>query len=190
MPQLPASWQSDQLDLVYISNWSRTTEQIIDVVLSRAKEDVAVGAIAQAAAAHMIEVYRNGGCLPTQRHVRQALIESQKRSGVTLADKELIDAIVTELSDRLNNHLYRHQALAWVVEIAKSSGLKLGLYGRGWQDNEEFAPDRGGFVKPVADPGKPGAIEQNKSANGAIRVFHASETAQRPVRRWILPHPR
>ena len=27
-----------------------------------------------------------------------------------------------------------------VVEIAKSKGLKLDLYGRGWQDNEEFAP--------------------------------------------------
>src|SRR5205085_4663265 len=41
---------------------------------------------------------------------------------------------------RLNTPLYRQQALRWAARVAERQGLKLALYGRGWDGNPEFAP--------------------------------------------------
>ncbi|MEM6552772.1 MAG: glycosyltransferase [Planctomycetota bacterium] len=43
-----------------------------------------------------------------------------------------------ELFNRLNNTLYRQQALAWARDYANTNGLTLGLYGDGWEHHPDF----------------------------------------------------
>jgi hypothetical protein len=151
IPKRPATWKSDGLDLVYISNWTRTTEQVIEEVLIRAGQPADLRAIAEVAISRILGVYERGGCLATQREVRAELEAAQLELGRAIADAELADSIVNLLWDRLNNHLYRHQALGWAAEIADRRGLSFGLYGRGWETHPGLNRFARGVVKPGED---------------------------------------
>jgi hypothetical protein len=58
--------------------------------------------------------------------------------------------MVESIFDRLNNTLYRQQALGWAADVAKEFGLSFALYGRGWEKHPKFAQYAQGPVAPGA----------------------------------------
>ncbi len=74
-----------------------------------------------------------------------------KERGRAIADPAVADDLVNLLWDRLNNHLYRHQALQWVADLAKRKDLSFGLYGRGWETHAQLHAFARGVVKPGED---------------------------------------
>jgi len=70
---------------------------------------------------------------------------------VCIHDTDLLNSLVNILFDRLNNQLYRHQALRWAMDICHRRNLTPALYGRGWEKNPEFARFAKGPVAPGAD---------------------------------------
>ena len=76
---------------------------------------------------------------------------AQNERGRAIADPAVADDLVNLLWDRLNNHLYRHQALQWVADLAKRKDLSFGLYGRGWETHPQLHAFARGVVKPGED---------------------------------------
>ncbi len=148
IPQRPAAWVSDGLDLAYTSNWSKSTEEVVDDILSYASSPPQLRAIAQTACARILAVYERGESLATQLAIRQQIELAQHDCGLAIAEPRLVDTVVNLFWDRLNNHLYRHQALIWVADLAQRRGLKFGLFGRGWERHPVLSKYAMGFVKP------------------------------------------
>ena len=76
---------------------------------------------------------------------------AQLSCGIGVAEPHLLDTLINLFWDRLNNHLFRHQALMWIAELAERRGLQLGLYGRGWESHPTLSRFAKGFVKPGED---------------------------------------
>lgn len=151
VPVRPTTWKNDGPDLTYISNWSRTTDEVIREVLSQVSASSQLRIIADQSIAQMLGVYERGECLATQRDVRQVVQAAQQLCGILITDPSLLDGLVNLLWDRLNNQLYRHQALCWAADVAKQNGLELALYGRGWETHPELSQFARGVVQHGAD---------------------------------------
>ena len=50
-------------------------------------------------------------------------------------------------TNKINNALFRHQALAWLAELSESDGVRIHLYGRGWEKHPTLAK----FARGIAD---------------------------------------
>jgi hypothetical protein len=151
IPQRPKNWKSDGLDLIYISNWTRTTDQVIEEIYNRTAKPPELRAVAQCAVTRMLAVYDRGDFLATQHEVRAIIQQAQLDAGLAIADPDLADDLVNFFWHRLNNHLYRHQALGWVAELVERKNLSFGLYGRGWETHPRLWRFARGFVKPGED---------------------------------------
>jgi hypothetical protein len=108
-------------------------------------------AIADACIARITAVYDQGECLSTQRDIRVIVAQSQQDCGVAISDPILLDGAINFLWDRLNNHLYRRQALLWIAELAERKNLSFGLYGRGWENHPQLHKFARGVVTPGQD---------------------------------------
>jgi hypothetical protein len=75
---------------------------------------------------------------------------------------------------KINNALFRHQTLEWLAELHESDGVRIHLYGRGWEKH----PTLGCFARGVAD---------NESALSAI--YQASKINLQ-VTPWGAAHQR
>jgi hypothetical protein len=91
----------------------------------------------------LIAIYRRGGDVSTPGQIR-AIVEPLRLS----PDVQL--TLINQLFERINNALYRQQALVWAAEIAERAGLSLAIYGNGWERNERFAP----YARGVASYGE------------------------------------
>jgi hypothetical protein len=147
----PATWKCDGPDLVYISNWSRTTEEIVGDLLAQTNSPPELHSITEKSIGLMLGVYERGEWLATQSRIRELIHRAQKQCGTAISDPNLLDDLVNLLWNRLNNHLYRHQALQWVIDLAEQKKLDLSLYGKGWENHPRLARFARGFVKPGAD---------------------------------------
>jgi hypothetical protein len=151
VPNRPATWKSDGDDLVYVSNWSRPAQVVYDEVIAEACKSPELKAVVTSAADRIVAVYERGEWLSTHHDVRELLCEAEQHAGIAITDPELSDSVVNLLFDRLNNTYYRHQAIEWAAELAKELGLRLSLYGKGWDAHPRFAPYARGTVKPGID---------------------------------------
>ena len=151
VPKRPVAWRSDGLDLVYISNWSKTTNSVIQGISAHSASSPELRIISDAAVSRMIFLYDHGHSLATQRDVREVVQRAQLDCGVRIADPALLDGFINLLWDRLNNHLYRHQSLLWIADLAQRKNLSFGLFGRGWQDHPQLHRFDQGVVTPGED---------------------------------------
>ncbi|CAN5607751.1 hypothetical protein BH10PLA1_BH10PLA1_00590 [soil metagenome] len=139
VPMRPTEWVSDGDDIVYVSNWSKTAGQIVPELLERFSNPPALRTLIEKCCSTIVERYAAGKAVATHYDVRLILNDSEVATGVNLTLPAMKDEVVNILFDRLNNTLYRHQALQWAAETARSLGLRLALYGRGWDANPAFA---------------------------------------------------
>jgi hypothetical protein len=125
-------------DLVYVSTASATPEQ-------RTREILGAGHCAEATALlewccrRMIELYAAEQSLPTADSIGTLLDDAQLATGYTAGSPQVRRQMLETLFDHLNNPLYRQQSLRWAARIADRHGLKLAIYGKGWDANPEFS---------------------------------------------------
>jgi len=150
-PKLPAAWKSDGEDLIYLSNWSRPVETVVDETLATVVEAGAHRAFFRVVVDAMIELYARGQSLPTRHSVEQMVLNFEDDLGPRLPNSHVRSILVNVLFDRVNNALYRRQSLSWVIEWAKRDGLSLGLYGRGWDKSDDYRAYARGPVMPGPD---------------------------------------
>lgn len=146
-PVLPASWNCDREDVFYVSNCSGRAEMVIQEICVRTRD--LAGPVPEKmmyeCSAAMMAVYERGESLPTIHSVRSLIRNVFDRMKFE-ADDELEHFFVDVLWLRLNNVLYRQQALVWTGEIADELGLKFGIYGKDWDVNPALARYARGMV--------------------------------------------
>lgn len=150
-PQRPAAWEQDGEDLVFVSNAARTPEEVMRTLTERASVGPEAKKALLACCERMLETYRRGGSLHHFHQVRSMLQEHLPRpraaAGPDAPLAETISAWALDLFNQLNNPLYRQQALIWIADAADAMGLRLGLYGHGWENH----PRLGRYARgPVA----------------------------------------
>lgn len=136
-------------DLVYVSNVSATPRAIIDQ--TRPTLPPVVRKLFDHLTQAILDVYHHGGNIPTQYDLRQLLLRTAQSHGYVIGSPADIDQIVNLAWNPLNTALYRQQALRWVADAARSLGLTLALFGRGWHDHPDFAPFARGPVQHGPD---------------------------------------
>ena len=136
VPKRPTSWAADANEVVYVSNWSQTAEKVRSDLINDVQgpaRDVTQSVIDQ-----MIAVYACGESLPTPGDVRRLLLSAM--ADLELAgDERLIRQTTSRLFDRMNNLLFRQQGLRWAADACRAYGLRLSIYGNGWENNPEFS---------------------------------------------------
>jgi hypothetical protein len=148
VPMRPTEWNSDGDDLIYVSNWSKPAGEMVAELAKRFPEPPALKTLIDVVAKVVVDVYASGGATPTYFDIRNVVSKCEKASGITITEPELKDKVINAVFDTLNSTLYRHQSLQWAIEIAREQNLKLGLYGRGWDENPMFAAYARGSVTP------------------------------------------
>jgi len=151
LPVRPPSWSSSRPDVVYVSNWSQRTADVFRDVMNQTRSIPQLTKPIEAVCNQIIKIYNDGGCLPTNYDIRRTLCDVFLAREVCVHDSELLNSLVNLLFDRLNNQLYRHQALRWAMDICHRRNLTLELYGRGWEKNSEFARFAKGPIRPGSD---------------------------------------
>ncbi|HEY0008818.1 MAG TPA: hypothetical protein VGB55_08855, partial [Tepidisphaeraceae bacterium] len=135
LPVRPRSWTSSDDQVVYVSNWSQTPHRIKDELTSgKTGQDRDVLA---RACDRMIEIYANGNCLPSAGDCRRVLEEVMREMSLAASEAAVRQAAM-QLFDRMNNLLYRHQGLRWAAEACHAAGMKLQIFGSGWDRHPEF----------------------------------------------------
>jgi hypothetical protein len=76
-------------------------------------------------------VYDAGGFVTETGHIKRMLRESMCACGVETSD---ISSLLDFFVQRVNNALFRQQAIAWLAEL----DVNLHLYGRGWDEHPRF----------------------------------------------------
>ncbi len=147
VPMRPTEWTSDGDDLVYVSNWSKPAGEVVSELLNKYSNPPALKSLIELACSKIMDRYAAGDTVSTYYDVRQILGECERTTGIGISSTQAKDQIVNALFDRLNNTLYRHQSLLWAADLAKSMGLQLALYGRGWENHPALSPYARGVVK-------------------------------------------
>jgi hypothetical protein len=129
--ELPDSPDGDDEDLVYVSNASATGAELVDEIGRRVDGSAARAVLAEAGG-RMMEMYRRGGTMYYHAEALELVRVVQREMGVRL-DEAVEGELMRGLFDRLNNALYRQQALEWAGAVAQRRGLRLGIYGKGWE---------------------------------------------------------
>ncbi len=84
-------------------------------------------------------IYDAGGSVTAGEALQKIIVDSLRDNRLTADVNELLDLFTC----RVNNAMFRHQAIRWVAEM----GVDLRLYGKGWENHPEFKR----FARGVAD---------------------------------------
>ncbi|MCX5661521.1 MAG: hypothetical protein NTW19_17725 [Planctomycetota bacterium] len=144
VPERPAVWKRDGQnsgeDLAFVSNAARTPEEVARDLAARVAANPTVVRAVQACCGRMIETYQQGGSLHHFHQVRSMLQGLLPERGPDAQPPEIVASWALDIFNQLNNPLYRQQALAWIADAADALGLRLGLYGHGWESHPRFGP--------------------------------------------------
>ncbi|MEM1211906.1 MAG: glycosyltransferase [Planctomycetota bacterium] len=147
-------------DLVFVSHGSARPAEVLGRLLDERRNaglPVSVGHRNTGEA--LIAEYERGQWVAT-------LPELQQRVAHELGQDD--PAWSLELFNRLNNTLYRQQALAWARDYATDHGRSLGLYGNGWEHHPEFRDHARG---PVAYGSDLTQLTRNAAVNLQLLPF-------------------
>jgi hypothetical protein len=125
-------------DLVYVSTASGTPQERVAQIIDP-KHCTEARDILAVCCQRMIDTYAAGDSLPTIDSIRPLLEESERATGHAIGTNAVRQQMLETLFDRLNNVLYRQQAIRWAANVADRHGLTLALYGAAWERNPEFA---------------------------------------------------
>ncbi|MEM6392551.1 MAG: glycosyltransferase [Planctomycetota bacterium] len=136
----PSAHQADTPsdDLVFVSHGSARPAELLGKLLDeRRGHGLPVTAAHRRTGEALIAEYERGHWIAT-------LPALQQRVAHELGEDDAVWSL--ELFNRLNNTLYRQQALAWARDYANANGLTLGLHGDGWEHHPDFAAHARGPV--------------------------------------------
>ncbi len=146
LPQLPAASIANGEDLVFVSNASTPTDQLIEDIVDNFRHQPIAAAMVEDCCRCIAAVYDRDEALPAQTDIQRILEQTELDHTGRIDDTVKRDALVHILFNQLNNNLYRQQAIAWAADIAEQLDLNLCLYGHGWENHPRFAPHARGPV--------------------------------------------
>jgi hypothetical protein len=147
VPQRPSTTPIQGDHLAYVSSASELPEQRAAQVIGDEAADSPLRVILAKACELMTAVYAAEQSLGTIGAVDVVVKEAEALLGLTINDAELRRRVNEKLFDRLNNALYRQQALRWAKRIAEKHHLTLAIYGAGWDRHPEFALHARGAIE-------------------------------------------
>ncbi|QNN22328.1 hypothetical protein HED60_08600 [Planctomycetales bacterium ZRK34] len=151
IPQRPASWTSDGDDFAFVSHASDQPDAIVSELVKTAENDPQAQMLIRCCAQRMIDLYGRGQSLGTPHDVRLLFEDTERETGISIHHPEHRPYVIDMLFTRLNNVLYRQQALGWFADAADERGLSLALYGDGWDQHPRFARYARGRIEYGAD---------------------------------------
>ena len=147
-PKLPERWSTDGDDLAYVSNVSGPPARLLEALIGSAPGPMKPWL--EALGPRVLGVYESGGSLCSYHDLRRIVMDFESERGAPL-DEAARSKLVETLWNPVNIAAYRQQALAWVARAAERLGLRLSVYGRGWEDHPLF----GRYARGVVSPGEP-----------------------------------
>lgn len=164
----------DRPDVLYVSNASqepsRVAEELIALAHAQAPQ---TSTMVECACSAIIETYAQGQTIYTHQAIEKLLVQIMANCQLT-APPEAVTRHALTLHNRLNNALYRQQALRWVAQACDDMGLRLELRGRGWDQHPDFAAyDRG----PIAYG--PDLEQRTRQAQINLQIVPCSNVHQR-----------
>jgi hypothetical protein len=108
-------------------------------------------------------IYDAGSFVTEAGHIQRIIHDTMRENGIeTTSQSALMDFVL----QRVNNALFRQQAVGWLSDM----GVRLHLYGRGWENHPRFRQ----FARGVADNERQlSAIYQASAINMQITPFGA-----------------
>ena len=153
LTRVPASLPHEEAggdDLVFVSNASHVPLECLRAAVGAYDGTAGGRAVMSLAGQRLIAIYAAGGCVATWMDVL-ALAKGVRDELRLRIDPAEVELVAGWLFHPLNDSLYRQQALTWVADIADELGLKLALYGKGWERHPRFAAYARGPVAYGAD---------------------------------------
>jgi len=147
-------------DLVFVSNASRPPALILDQLCAGTSDPVSQRLI-RACGQRILAVYAAGGSLQTYFGDLVPLIDEVIAGTGLTATRPQVDEAARVLFHPLNDALYRQQALAWAAAAADALGLRMELYGAGW----EAHPSLSRFARGPIDPASVHALTASTAIN-------------------------
>lgn len=169
VPKLPVRWRSRGDDLAFVSNASQVPAALAEQLENAIQPFLEDLTLIREVCRRMIRLYDEGGSLATAYEVRRFYARCERDTGRFLTHGEARDRLLRILTEKLNNALYRQQALQWAADIAAERGLTFSLYGTGWEEHGQFAPYARGVVKYGEDLEE---LTRNTRINLQIVPYH------------------
>jgi hypothetical protein len=120
-------------DVSFVSHASMTADAIVQDQLSNTTEASSRKLIADVYD-RLRSIYDAGGCVSHPLRLRTMVDQSARTLGLAL-DQAQMPALISFLTQRVNNALFRHQSLLWLGDL----GIDLRLYGKGWEDHPQLS---------------------------------------------------
>jgi hypothetical protein len=141
--KLPERWESDGADLTYVSNASETPGAMLEGLTRDYALYPGLAKVIRVAGERLIGAYEAGASPVGTPEVGRFVEEARRELGVEAVPHD----VTVHLFERVANTAYRQQALTWVAELADEQGLRLELYGQGWEKHPRFGRYAKGVVK-------------------------------------------
>jgi hypothetical protein len=128
-----------ECDVCFVSHASKPADEIIQ---QQIKENPTAKALLSDAYERLKAIYDQGHSLSHPLHIRAIVQEACLHTRLQ-PDAPSLQRITDLFTHRVNNALFRHQAVGWAAD----TGANLHLYGNGWESHPRFAK----FAKGPAD---------------------------------------
>ncbi len=125
-------------DVSFVTNCTAPAEKIVRESAEQVGSPIATK-LMNAVFEQLQAIYKAGGSVTSGDVMRSMIVKTAEDQRIR-AD---IDGVLDLFVQRVNNSLFRHQAIRWVAE----TGVNLHLYGKGWEDHPEFRK----YARGVAD---------------------------------------
>jgi hypothetical protein len=125
-------------DVSFVSHASMPADQIISEQIQR-NGSPETKRLLEDVYERLRAIYDAGGSVSAGDQIKKIILDSLRDNKLTADMNGLVDLFVS----RVNNAMFRHQAIRWVAEM----GVDLRLYGKGWENHPEFKR----FARGVAD---------------------------------------
>lgn len=127
-------------DVSFVTHASASAEQLLTEQLRKADADT--GRVLRDIYDRLAAIYDAGGAVTHPQRLA-AIIDQSVAAFNRQATPGQSESLLDFFRLKVNSALFRHQSLRWLAEM----DLDLRLYGRGWEDNAEFAR----YARGVAD---------------------------------------
>lgn len=126
-------------DIAFISHASLPADRIVQAEVA-AHNSPEAAKLLWSVYERLRAVYDAGQCLTEPADIRQVIQDAAIDTGIRASDPRSVETFFVQ---RVNNALFRHQAIGWAADL----GVDLRLYGKGWDQHARFAR----FARGVAD---------------------------------------